>query len=603
MKLIYAYIIKYRNIERQSFCFDREYRVDCQELEEEHYSVTVEKDNHMINIMANENIENITAIVGKNGAGKTSWLVAMCELLESYEESKFIYIYSDGKDYYMECNKVYVMDFDGIYHNSESIIVPPEASIYKVNYQNKTFVEIEKNKKRMEKIAYIMVRNKKNSLTHSYCNTMYSNIPRNGVTYEEASIFYKFIYLYYHKGRTEKFNNQQLEVHIELDNEYFFRQKRKLYLLPEHYPTETCFFDVMPSGTELYKKAFMLRLIERIVSNFRDIGSEISQPFIDEINNMADNYEKNVNFLYDRFDDMVSVICKLHKAMKSKGDTNQTDTQLSFNKFLYKMKALVEKLPNGCFENSYKLSITFSKIKSLKLESDIENVFRDYDLQDVLIDYDNVMKFSIVGLSDGYEFISNLYAAIYSSFKLFQPVNNQKLILALDEPDCYMHPEWSRRFIDDLYQFLKVEFSMYKFEIILTTHSPYILTDIPSENVIFLENGKIRDIQSETFGQNIHSLLRQTFFLDSTIGEYSLKMITMLYEELNSIKCGNKWNISDYDKAVIEKKISVIGEPLIKWKMEKLYYECFPEEKDKAIRIYQKEIKELKLQLKKEREE
>lgn len=86
MKLIYAYIIKYRNIERQSFCFDREYRVDCQELEEEHYSVTVEKDNHMINIMANENIENITAIVGKNGAGKTSWLVAMCELLESYEE-------------------------------------------------------------------------------------------------------------------------------------------------------------------------------------------------------------------------------------------------------------------------------------------------------------------------------------------------------------------------------------------------------------------------------------------------------------------------------------------------------------------------------------
>lgn len=117
-----------------------------------------------------------------------------------------------------------------------------------------------------------------------------------------------------------------------------------------------------------------------------------------------------------------------------------------------------------------------------------------------------------------------------------------------------------------------------------------------------MENGKIREVPSETFGQNIHSLLRQAFFLDSTIGEYSLKVITMLYEELNSIKHDNKWDISVNDKAIIEKKISVIGEPLIKWKIEKLYYECFPEEKEKAIRIYQKEIKDLKLQLKKERD-
>lgn len=603
MKLIYAYIIKYRNIEKQSFSFDKQYSVNCQELKPDHYSVIVENGNHIINIMANDNIENITAIVGKNGAGKTSWLVAMCELLESYEESKFIYIYADGEDYYIECNKVYIMDFDKIYHNSEANVILPEASIYKVNYQNKTFVEIERNKERIEKIAYIMVENKKNSMSHSYCNIMYSNIPRNGVTYEEAGIYYKFTYLYYHKGRTEQFNNQHLKVHIDLDKGYLLRQKRITNLLPEYYPKKNCLFDLMPSGTELYKKAFLLRMIELILSNFRESGSKISQPFIDEINSMADKYEKDINLLYDKFDDLVSIICELHKAMLNNNHANKTDTQLCFNTFLHNMKTLIEKLPDHCFENSFKIDIGFSEIKLLELESAVGKVFKDYDLRDILLEYINVINFNIVGLSDGYEFISNLYAAIYSSFKLFQPVNNQKIILALDEPDCYMHPEWSRRFVDDLYKFLKEEFSIYKFEILLTTHSPYILTDIPNENIIFLENGKIKDIESETFGQNIHSLLRQAFFLDSTIGEYSLKMITLLYEELKSIKSGNKCVVSNYDKAVLEKKISIIGEPLVKWKIEKLYYECFPEEKENAIKIYQDEIKKLKLQLKKEREE
>ncbi len=193
--------------------------------------------------------------------------------------------------------------------------------------------------------------------------------------------------------------------------------------------------------------------------------------------------------------------------------------------------------------------------------------------------------------------LSEDLSEIFSSFKLFQPIERQKIILVLDEPDCFMHPEWSRRFIVDLYDFLTNEFSAYNFEVILTTHSPYILTDIPAENIIFLDNGEVKKIEIETFGQNIHSLLKNTFFLDSTIGEFSLRLINKIYSKLVEIKNNPQSNISNKEKEILWKEICIIGEPLIQWKLEKNFYECFPEEKEDSIKMYKDEIKRLKEQL------
>ena len=51
--------------------------------------------------------------------------------------------------------------------------------------------------------------------------------------------------------------------------------------------------------------------------------------------------------------------------------------------------------------------------------------------------------------------------------------------------------------------------------ILFITHSPFILSDIPKQNVLFLENGKPSEKKNmNTFGANITDLLADSFFIE-----------------------------------------------------------------------------------------
>jgi len=89
-----------------------------------------------------------------------------------------------------------------------------------------------------------------------------------------------------------------------------------------------------------------------------------------------------------------------------------------------------------------------------------------------------------------------------------------------DEVELYFHPDMQRKFVSNLMQSLQsVKFSsnLRGVNIILATHSPFILSDIPASNILCLgeENQNI----DSSFGENIISLLSKGFFMDSTIGE------------------------------------------------------------------------------------
>ena len=61
--------------------------------------------------------------------------------------------------------------------------------------------------------------------------------------------------------------------------------------------------------------------------------------------------------------------------------------------------------------------------------------------------------------------------------------------------------------------------------LIISSHSPFILSDLPKENIIFLEKGKQVypfDDRKQTFGANIHTLLSHGFFMkDGLMGEFA----------------------------------------------------------------------------------
>lgn len=72
-------------------------------------------------------------------------------------------------------------------------------------------------------------------------------------------------------------------------------------------------------------------------------------------------------------------------------------------------------------------------------------------------------------------------------------VRYRRMNLIFDEVEICFHPEFQRRFINELLGYIK-RLGMNRhatFCITIATHSPFILSDIPQSNILYLENGKL----------------------------------------------------------------------------------------------------------------
>ena len=173
----------------------------------------------------------------------------------------------------------------------------------------------------------------------------------------------------------------------------------------------------------------------------------------------------------------------------------------------------------------------------------------------------------------------------------------KQVLVVLDEIELYFHPAQQREFVNDLVRLLKLnKFKQIEnINIFFITHSPFILSDIPSQNVLKLDKGKPVDNDNvNSFGANIHDLLADEFFLDNGfMGEFAKKKINDLLKYLTYDKNENpefKWS-----SILAEEFIKIIGEPLLKYDLMELYLSKFYNEKkiDDEIERLQ-ELKKLK---------
>ena len=131
----------------------------------------------------------------------------------------------------------------------------------------------------------------------------------------------------------------------------------------------------------------------------------------------------------------------------------------------------------------------------------------------------------------------------------------------IDEADLTYHPEWQRQFISILTAFLpKVYQAPLQMQVVLSTHSPIILSDIPKENIMYLEEGH----EKETFGQNIHTIFADSFTLKktSTIGQFASKKIKAASDFFDPQKPDNTG--ADLNIEQVKAIIDIIGEELVK---------------------------------------
>ena len=105
-----------------------------------------------------------------------------------------------------------------------------------------------------------------------------------------------------------------------------------------------------------------------------------------------------------------------------------------------------------------------------------------------------------------------------------------------DEVELYFHPEMQRQFTNIMMKTLKsVKFTNIRgINIMMVTHSPFVLSDIPNCNVLCLGEGE--NMVTKTLGGNIMEMLSSSFFMNNSIGE-------AIKEEISAI-------VTLYNKAV-----------------------------------------------------
>lgn len=183
--------------------------------------------------------------------------------------------------------------------------------------------------------------------------------------------------------------------------------------------------------------------------------------------------------------------------------------------------------------------------------------------------------------------------------------------IILDEVELYFHPEFQRKLVNQLINALfRMNLSEIKsFNILFSTHSPFILSDIPVSNILGLKDGKPENYaeNEKTFGANIHDLLHNEFFMENGfMGEFAKSKINEVIDYMKLqvtnneiiklagntilskvIKDRNKLiqqeilNLeqSHISKPFCEEIISIVGEPVLYYSLLELYSEAYPESK------------------------
>jgi len=282
---------------------------------------------------------------------------------------------------------------------------------------------------------------------------------------------------------------------------------------------------------------------------------------------------------------------------------------------------LVDQIEDEDFISNKSFSTTYENLEKIKtLQKEILNhLALNYYHRKVKVSNFLGIQATDRKLSSGENALLNFYSVLY---QLVQKIDDDKAydeyILLLDEADLGYHPEWKKRFVNSIVKSLPLFFNFSsvqsKIQIIFTTHDPLTLSDIPRQNVVFLDKNSggqtiISEQKLETFGANIHDLLADSFFIsDGLMGDFAKEKIdrTILWlrykllvkdvdlfdqiedlileqkrQELNEIAEENKW-VLESPKEQHKQIIDFVDEPLLRYKMNEMYYQIFPDEIDKG---------------------
>ena len=163
-----------------------------------------------------------------------------------------------------------------------------------------------------------------------------------------------------------------------------------------------------------------------------------------------------------------------------------------------------------------------------------------------------------------------------SSLDKERSIRYKNIHVCLDEIELCFHPAYQR----DMVNYLLGQISAahlsedMNINISLLTHSPFVLSDVPQGNILYLREGEPvnKDITVNPFAANVNDILQQSFFMaNGFTGTFASakinSLISFLTDENQTVSSYDFW-----DEKKIEQFISIIGEPLMRMELTRLFW-------------------------------
>lgn len=670
MELIYIYIDKYRTFEKQEISFSNRFNVN---YDSENKVLSIEENEDYVNIYP-DNIVNINGILGKNASGKSSLISLIGDRIENRIVNNEMFV-KESKNPYQIFPKIEksieeTVDFKNIYFLLYYIGKDDDGNSLFVFETNNVeeYIDVfynlrdlfEKNKVHCD-ISYYISKgwfpavfkangNDNEFIEDTECfkfNNTYLNDAFSVITFRKTN----YINFFNNEMLITEENKISLKKREALLETNSF--KNKIKFLINQMKTNSINTSMYKNKSYNFKIAFFNRSsyefddekgkkvpVENIIKDFNDFDIEELKesqkivlaflflyvwyvlnyaneeddlkPLIKnlsqmQIENKQASYEEIKNMYHDQIACLFSTVnnslvnldefLKCENALENFLDkAKQNNIEYSFDKCIL----TVDLNRNSCideFDDFFDFFIDEREQKGKIQEPSIIN---------------NFLEVEIPYLCDGEKENLALFTSIDEQIRLLP--YKKDFILLFDEIERSMHPDLCRNLVSNLVDFLK-QYPDREFQIIIASHSPFIAGDLLQENIVCLsrEDDKsfVSNMAEKPFAQNIHTILKSQFFLDSFIGEYARNCIDKIikclkYEkidevknELNEFLCSDKGNKQELIKTAEDAKkfikyvIDSIGEPIIRNELHRRLSNAKWLSTKEKIQYYKNKIKEL----------
>lgn len=645
MKLLYLWVENHRDmIKNQSFNISNSYHID---FDIEFNRLQISKNNEYIKNFYGNNILDITAIVGKNGVGKTTITKSLYDICDSVQPC------DEEKEYVSNSTKRVL-----VYEKEDQQEGEPSKLI--IHYYLSEELKIENTEDiRIERIDLKNIRGRdferaeqQHDITTVYFTNAFeiSNVMNNqGLSEFSAWGIHKslcytpmlslqraFTKLREHYGATQANGGLML---LDVINQYAQNMTTD-FKIPYataisynfligviHFPSAIA--ELLPvmkdfklSITEFgeyikFQEDFLRQspfnqtvmfirknIYEHIAGNFKAYHWE--QMYLNILCeivlflNMFNSGYKNVDF---------DVLVREDIRLNSEDTFERILGQIADNEETTLKKELIRRIRNV---QGIDLSIIkeFIELQTENMQvlkdstwfKQVKNFFEDYDdikgieidqtinfgfkplIELIIEQYNN--KETVYGrmlniipqpMSSGEVAMINIFATVYSALK---KETSGSILLIIDEIDAFLHPKWQQDILTHITGWINKSEVFYnkKVQLVVATHSPIILSDIPKDKIIYLkEPFEAFSGEQFTFGANISTLYYDSFFMEQgSIGAIARKEIQWAINNMEN----RDLSLSEWKKLVYI--INNVGDKFLREKLKSYpaYVEATAEGRD-----------------------